>query len=105
MLLVRRPDHASCFLAAPLRQPRTPFCFYRLTTPAGMTRPKTDILSEAEQTYTLVIHESVWIRQWITALSDVRRFLITRRPSKTACVLSRFPRVRADVGPTVMRTP
>ena len=38
---------------------------------------KTDILSDWNQTYTLVIHKTVWITQWITTLFDVRRFLIT----------------------------
>jgi len=38
---------------------------------------KTDILSDPEQTYTLLIHKTLWIRGWITALFNVRRFLIT----------------------------
>ena len=45
---------------------------------------KTDILSDWNQTYTLVIHKTVWIRQWITTLFDVRRFLITPQRRKTA---------------------
>ena len=45
---------------------------------------KTDILSDWNQTYTLVIHKTVWITQWITTLFDVRRFLITPQSVQNA---------------------
>jgi hypothetical protein len=66
---------------------------------------KTDILSDPEQTYTLVIHKTLWIRGWITALFNVRRFLITPHARKTASLLSRVGPLDARLGTTVMRTP
>lgn len=51
---------------------------------------KTDILSDWNQTYTLVIHKTLWITPWITTLFDVRRFLITpRRANPPNCYPSK----------------
>ena len=59
---------------------------------------KTDILSDWNQTYTLVIHKTVWITPWITTLLDVRRFLITpQSENSTNCYPSK---PRSMQGPT-----